>query len=261
MSFVDHLEALRGHLFRCILAIASGAIVVAVFNRFFIKRILMGPLQTDFPTYEALCKLGKALHFNQLCMNGINVQMQSTGVNTQFSMFFSVIIIGGLILAFPFIFYEFWKFIRPALSVEEKSKTKGVLFWVSLLFFLGVLFGYFVIAPYTVNFFANFKIDSAVENRWTVNSYIETLVPIILGAGLAFQLPLVMFFLSKIGIVSSSFLKNKRKYAIVIMLIVAGVITPPDVLSQVVVTVPLAILYEVSIILTKRVEYKKARAL
>lgn len=258
MSFVEHLEALRGHLFRSVIAIAAGAVVVGVYNSFFIKRILMGPLNADFPTYGFLCRIGNYLHLKQLCMSGVAVKMQSTGVSTQFSMFFSVILIGGFILAFPFVFYEFWKFIKPALTKKEAQNTGGVIFWVSLLFFLGVLFGYFVIAPYTVNFFANFQIDAIVENRWTVNSYIDTLIPLIFGTGLAFQLPLAMFFLCKIGVVSSSFLKRKRKFAIVIMLIVAGVITPPDILSQVVVTLPLLVLYEISIIITRSIERKKA---
>jgi sec-independent protein translocase protein TatC len=257
MSFMDHLDALRGHLFRSAIAIAIGAIFVGIYNNFFVKRVLMGPTHADFPTYGLLCRIGNALHLKDLCMQGIGIKMQSTDVSTQFSMFFSVVLIGGFIIAFPFVFWEFWRFIKPALKPKELRSTRGVIFWVSLLFFLGVLFGYFVIAPYTVNFFANFQLDSSIENRWTINSYVDTLVPLILGTGLAFQLPLAMFFLSKIGIVTASFLRRKRKHAIVIMLIVAGVITPPDVLSQVVVTLPLVLLYEVSIVLAKRVEKAK----
>ena len=257
MSFVEHLDALRGHLFRAVIAIVIGAVFVGIYNDFFISHVLMGPTHADFPSYRFLCKLGNAIHVNDLCMKGIGIRMQSTGVNTQFSMFFSVVLIGGFIIAFPFIFWEFWKFIRPALNKNELKRTRGVIFWVSLLFFLGVLFGYFIIAPYTVNFFANFQLDEQIENRWTINSYIDTLVPLILGTGLAFQLPLAMLFLTKIGIVNSTFLKKKRRHAIVIMLIIAGVITPPDVLSQIVVTLPLVILYEVSIILSKKVELRR----
>jgi sec-independent protein translocase protein TatC len=187
-------------------------------------------------------------------MEGIGVKMQSTSVSGQFSVFFNAVLIGGLILAFPYVFLQFWNFTKPALTKKELRNTRGVIFWVSLLFFLGVFFGYFVIAPYTVNFFANFQLDVNIENRWTITSYINTLIPLILGTGLAFQLPLAMYFLTKIGIVSSSFLKKYRKHAYVIMLIVAGVITPPDMLSQVIVTLPLVLLYEVSIILAKRVE-------
>jgi len=254
MSFIDHLEALRGHLFRSVIAIVLGGIVIGVYNDFFIKKVLMGPTHSDFPTYIWLCKTGKSLGLgNSLCMDEIGVKMQSTSVSGQFSMFFTVIIIGGIILAFPYIFYEFWRFIKPALTKKELGNTRGVIFFVSLLFFSGVLFGYFVIAPYTVNFFANFQLDETIVNQWTITSYIDTLIPLILGTGLAFQLPLVMFFLSKIGLVTPVYLRKMRKYAIVIIVIVAGVITPPDVISQVIVSLPLLLLYEVSILLSARV--------
>lgn len=257
MSFIDHLEVLRGHLFRSVIAIAAGAIIVGVFHNFFVKGILMGPTHSDFPTYKILCKIGKALNIKKLCMEGIGVKMQSTSVSGQFSVFFNVILIGGFIIAFPYIFHQFWKFVKPALTRKELRNTRGVIFWVSLLFFMGVLFGYFVIAPYTVNFFANFQLDENIENRWTITSYLDTLVPLILGTGLAFQLPLAIHFLAKIGIVTSKFLRKYRKHAIVIMLIVAGIITPPDMLSQIVVTFPLVLLYEISIGLAKKVERQK----
>src|SRR6478672_5382836 len=259
MSFVDHLEELRGHLFRSVIAIVVGGIVVGLNRNFFIKKVLMGPTHGDFPTYNWLCKLGQGLGMgNTLCMKQIGVHMQSTSVSGQFSMFFTVIIIGGIIIAFPYIFWEFWKFIKPALTQKELSRTRGVVFWVSMLFFLGVAFGYFVIAPYTVNFFANFQLDETIVNQWTISSYVDTLIPLILGTGLAFQLPLVMYFLAKIGIVNPTWLRSVRKYAIVIIVIVAGVITPPDVISQIIVSVPLLILYEVSIWLTARVAREKA---
>ncbi|HEV7621930.1 MAG TPA: twin-arginine translocase subunit TatC [Flavisolibacter sp.] len=256
MTFIDHLEILRGHLFRSALAIAVGAVVVGVYNKFFIKGVLMGPTHDEFPTYRILCSLGRSLHIDRLCMKGIGIKMQSTAVSGQFTVFFNVVLIGGFIIAFPFVFWEFWKFIKPALTKKELRNTRGVIFWVSFLFFVGVFFGYFVIAPYTVSFFANFQLDTNIENRWTITSYLDTLIPLILGTGLAFQLPLVMFFLSKVGIVSAAFLRKYRKHAIVIMLVIAGVITPPDVLSQIIVTLPLILLYEVSIVLAKNVEKK-----
>ena len=255
MSFVDHLEDLRGHLFRSVIAVVIGGIIVGVYNDFFIKKVLMGPTHSDFPTYGWLCNISKSLNLGDaLCMSSISVKMQSTSVSGQFGMFFTVLIIGGIIMAFPYIFWEFWRFIRPALTKKELSQTRGVIFWVSLLFFAGVFFGYFVIAPYTVNFFANFQLDESIVNQWTINSYIDTLIPLILGTGLAFQLPLVVFFLSKLGMVTPDFLRKSRKYAIVIIVIVAGVITPPDVISQLVVSFPLLILYEVSIWLSARVK-------
>jgi sec-independent protein translocase protein TatC len=255
MSFIDHLDVLRAHLIRSVIAIVVGAAIVAYFNKFFVGKVVMGPTHSDFPTYNWLCRIGRKLNLGDaLCMKEIGVQMQNTNVSGQFSMFFTVIIIGGLIISFPYVFWEFWRFIKPALTKKELAKTRGVIFWVSLLFFTGVAFGYFVIAPYTVNFFSNFQLDENIENRWTITSYIDTLVPLILGTGLAFQLPLVMFFLSRIGIVDSQFLRKGRKYAIVIIVIVSGIITPPDVVSQIVISMPLLLLYEVSICLTARVE-------
>jgi sec-independent protein translocase protein TatC len=211
MSFVDHLDVLRAHLFRSVLSIVAGAAIVAYFNKFFVGKVLMGPTHSDFPTYNWLCRIGRSLNLGDaLCMKEIGVQMQNTNVSGQFSMFFTVIIVGGIIISFPYVFWEFWRFIKPGLSKKELAKTRGVIFWVSLLFFTGVGFGYFIIAPYTVNFFSNFQLDASIENRWTITSYIDTLVPLILGTGLAFQLPLVMFFLSRIGIVNSCLPPSKE---------------------------------------------------
>ena len=259
MSFIDHLEVLRGHLFRSALAIAAGAIVFIVYDDFIVKKVLMGPTHADFPTYKLLCDFGRSVGFgDKMCMKEIGLKMQSTSVSGQFSMYFTLIFVGGIIVAFPYIFWEFWRFVKPALTKKELSKTRGVIFWVSLLFFSGILFGYFIIAPYTVNFFATFQLDENIENIWTITSYIDTLVPLILGTGLAFQLPLVMFFLAKVGLMSPDFLRRNRKYAIIIILILAGIITPPDVISQVICTIPLMLLYEISIWLTAKVQKEQA---
>lgn len=259
MSFVDHLEVLRGHLFRSVLAILAGAIVIAIFKDFFVKKVLLGPTHADFPTYGVICNIGKAINMEEaLCMSGLNIQMQSTGVATQFSTFISIMLIGGIVIAFPYIFWEFWRFVKPALTRKELQNTRGLIFWVSFLFFLGVFFGFFVIAPYTLNFFGSFQLDENIENRWTIASYFDTMIPLILGTGLAFQLPLLMILLAKIGVVSGSFLRKQRKYAIVIILIVAAVITPgPDVISQMTVAVPLYLLFEISIVLTRRIEKRE----
>lgn len=256
MSFIDHLEVLRGHLFRSVLAIVIGAVIVAIYQSFFIKRVLLGPTRSDFPTYSFFCRIGRALHLEKaLCMQGIGIKMQSTSVAGQFSTFISILLIGGIIIAFPYIFYEFWRFIRPALTKKELKSTRGVIFWVSFLFFLGVFFGYFVIAPYTLNFFGNFQLDENIENRWQLSSYFDTMIPLILGTGLAFQLPLVMLVLAKIGIVSADYLRRMWKYAVILILVIAAIITPgPDVVSQMTVAIPLLILYGVSILLAKRVE-------
>jgi sec-independent protein translocase protein TatC len=251
---------LRGHLFRSVVAVAIGAVVAGIYNRFIIKSILLGPTHNDFPTYPIICSIGKSLNLgNALCMEGIQLKLQSTQVSGQFSMWFTVVLVSGLILAFPYVFYQFWSFIKPALTKKELNRTRGVIFWVSFLFFTGVLFGYFVVAPYALNFFFHFQLDEIVENIWTINSYIDMMLPLVLGSGLAFQLPLVIYFLAKIGIVTAAYLRKMVKYAVVIIFIVAGIITPgPDVVSQLAVAIPLLLLYFISILLAARVDKQRA---
>jgi len=260
MSFIDHLEELRGHLFKSVVAVAIGAVIAGIYNRFIIKNVLLGPTHNDFPTYGIICRIGKSLNLGDaLCMGGISLKLQSTNVSGQFSMWFTVVLVSGLIIAFPYVFYQFWNFIRPALTKKELNRTRGVIFWVSFLFFTGVCFGYFVVAPYALNFFYHFQLDEIVENIWTINSYIDMMLPLVLGSGLAFQLPLVIFFLAKIGIVTAEYLRKMIKYAIVIIFIVAGVITPgPDVVSQLAVAIPLLLLYFISILLAARVDKQRA---
>jgi sec-independent protein translocase protein TatC len=258
MSFFQHLDVLRGHLFKSAIAVTLGAILVAIYKNIIVHKILMGPTYPDFATYTFLCHLGGQLHIgDKLCLSPINIKMISTEVAGQFGVYFNIILIGGFVIAFPYVFWQFWKFVRPALTAKELSNTRGVIFWVSLLFFLGICFGYFVIAPYTINFFSNFSLDDNIDNRWTIGSYFNTIVPLILGSGLAFQLPLVLFFLAKADVVSAKYLRKVRKYAYLIITILAGIVTPPDMLSQIICTVPLVILYEISILLCVKVEKKR----
>jgi sec-independent protein translocase protein TatC len=258
MTFFDHIDELRKHLFRSAIAIVIGAIRVHIYNNFIVQKVLMGPTHPDFPTYTMLCKLGQKLNLgNSLCLNEINVNMQSNTVAGQFGVYVNILLIGGLIVAFPYVFWQFWKFIKPALKTNELNSTRGVIFWVSTLFFIGVLFGYFIVAPYTINFFANFSIDENIKNIWTLASYFSTIVPLILGSGLAFQLPLVLYFLAKVDVISVAFLKKYRKHAILIIVIATSAITPPDMLSTIICSIPLVLLYEISIILCKNVEKKK----
>jgi sec-independent protein translocase protein TatC len=243
MSFIEHIDELRKHLFRSVIAIILGAIVVHIFNEFIVSKILMGPTHSDFPTYTYLCKLGQKLSLgDMMCLSEIKVNMQSNSVAGQLSVYVNVLIIGGLIVAFPYVFWQFWKFIKPALKTNELKRTKGVIFWVS-----------------TVNFFANFSIDNNIQNIWTISSYFSTIVPLILGSGIAFQLPLVLYFLAKIDVISVAFLKKYRRHAIVIIVIAVSAITPPDMLSTIICSIPLVLLYEVSIMLCKRVEKQKLK--
>ena len=260
MSFIDHLEVLRKHLFRSVLFIVLGMIVAGIYNDFIVDKIVLGPIHEDFVTFKKICEWGRQIGLgDKMCIGKIGVTMQNVDTTGQVSLFFTSMFVTGFILAFPLVFREFWKFVKPALTKNELKKTRGVIFWVSFLFFTGVLFGYFILMPFSMNFLATFTMSDSIQNIWTIKSYINTMMPLVLGSGLAFQMPLVMFFLAKIGIVSGSFLRKNRRYAIVVILIVAAIITPPDVISQIVVTLPLWLLYEISIVLAARVEKEKAR--
>ena len=260
MSFIDHLDVLRRHLFRSVLFIVAGMIVAGFYNDFIIDQIVLGPIHEDFVTFRKICVWGHAIGLgDKMCIGKIEVSMQNVDTTGNVSLFFTSMFVSGFILAFPFVFREFWKFIKPALTNNELKKTRGVIFWVSLLFFVGVLFGYYILMPFSMNFLATFTLSDSIENNWTIKSYIGTMMPLVLGSGLAFQMPLVMFFLAKIGIITGTFLRKNRRYAIVVILIIAAIITPPDVISQIVVTLPLWLLYEISIVLASRVEKQKAK--
>jgi sec-independent protein translocase protein TatC len=254
MSFIDHLEALRWHIMRALVAVLIGAIVVFVKMEFFFGEIVMGPANKDFITYKVLCRFSHWIGMGDaMCMEDIKLKLISTQMSSQFMMSFTIAFVGGFIVAFPYVFWEFWRFVRPALTDKEVKRTRGMIFWVSLLFFSGVAFGYFLIAPYTVNFFAAYTLSPNIANTFTVADYIDNIVSLVLGTGIVFQLPLAVYFLAKMGILTASFLRNYRRFAIVIILILAAVITPPDVISQLIVTVPLWLLYEISIGIAARV--------
>lgn len=260
MSFIDHLEELRGHLFRSAIAVVIGMVITGIYSKFIIDKIVLGPIHNDFVTFRKICEFGKLIGLgDKLCISKIGVTMQNVDTTGQVSLFFTSLFVGGFVLAFPFVFREFWNFVKPALTKNELKKTRGVVFWVSFLFFTGTLFGYFFLMPFSMNFLANFSMSDTIQNIWTIKSYINTMMPLVLGSGLAFQMPLVIFFLSKIGLVTAKFLRTNRRYAIVVILIIAAIITPPDVISQSVVTLPLWLLYEISILLASRVEKEKAK--
>jgi sec-independent protein translocase protein TatC len=259
MTFLDHLEALRWHILRAAIAVMVGSAIMFIKMDFIFETLIMGPSRKEFISYKWLCKVGHLLGLGErMCMGDIQMKLQSTVMSEQFMMTFSIGFIGGLILAFPYMIWELWRFVKPALSSKEVKRTRGIVLWVSLLFFTGVLFGYFIIAPYTINFFASYKLSALIETRPTISDYIDNITQIVLGTGLVFQLPLVVYFLSKIGLITPAFLRKYRKFALVIILIVAAIITPADIMSQLIVTIPLWILYEVSIGISGRVAKQRA---
>ncbi|MEO5999710.1 MAG: twin-arginine translocase subunit TatC [Chitinophagaceae bacterium] len=254
MSFIDHLEELRWHIMRSVIALLIGMVVVFVNMDFFFSKIVMGPANKDFITYQLLCKISHSVGLgNKMCLDEISLKLISTEMSSQFMMSFTIAMVGGFIVVFPYVFWEFWRFTKPALTEKEQRKTRGVIFWVSFLFFLGIGFGYYLIAPYTVNFFASYTLDPSIANTFTVSDYIDNIVSLVVGSGIVFQLPLVVYFFSKVGLLTPAFLKSNRKYAFVIILIIASIITPPDVVSQMIVTIPLLLLYEISIWISAKV--------
>ena len=253
MSFIDHLEALRWHLIRAVIAVIIGAIVFFIFIYDITDKIIMGPTKPDFVTVKWFCWLGKQLHVDSLCFQMAEVKFQETQMASQFMATFTIAFMGGLIVAFPYIFWEIWKFVKPALSEKEKKSSRGIIFWVSLLFFLGCAFGYYVLTPFMVNFYATYKLADNIDIKPTFSNYLDNLVYTTVGIGLLFQMPLLILLLAKAGIITATFLKKYRRHAFVIIIIAAAIITPTtDPISLALVTVPLYVLFEISISLAQK---------
>ena len=248
MSFLQHLEELRWRLVRSAIAVIIFGTVIWFYQEKIMNEIFLKMVNKDFITFKLLCK------FFGVCVGDIPVKMQSMTVSGQFSYALMLSIMGGVVLAFPFIFYQIWSFVKPGLKFTEKKMARGIVFYVSFLFFLGIAFGYFVVAPLSIQFFGTFTMSSQIENIFTINSYMSTVISTVFYTGLFFLLPIVSYFLTKIGLFDSAFLIMYRKHAIVAILILSAIITPPDVLSQVIVSIPILILYEVGIYVAKRVE-------
>ena len=255
MSFIDHLEVLRGTIVRSAAAILVMALVIFIKRDWIMDNVITGPIQPDFITYRLFCEFSQWAGLgNALCMPAVKVTMQSTTFGGQFLSSISMAIVGGIITAFPFIFYQFWSFIKPALKERELSNTRFMIFWVSFFFFLGAAFGFFILGPFTFNFLASFQLGTknVITTMPTFADYLDNLTNLILGCGIAFELPVLAFLLTKIGIVTPKFLSGARKYAAVVILIVAAFITPsPDWYSQLLVFIPLYSLFELSIIVSR----------
>ncbi|WP_405226445.1 twin-arginine translocase subunit TatC [Dokdonia sp. Asnod1-B02] len=262
MSFLDHLEELRWHLIRATLAVIIIATVAFIFKGTLFE-IVFGPQNPDFVSYDILCKISQFFGAEKGCIadGDMDFIIQSRKVAGQFSAAIWTSIMAGVVIGFPYILYEFWKFISPGLYENERKSSKGFIVVASFLFFLGAAFGYFVVAPLSINFLATFKISDAVQNEFDIDSFIGLVRASVLASGLIFELPIIMYFLTKIGLVTPEFLKKNRKYALVIVLILAAIITPPDISTQVIVAVPIIILYEVSIFISRGVIRREKRRL
>jgi sec-independent protein translocase protein TatC len=247
MQFLDHLEALRWHLVRSAAAIVIFALAAFLNPEILFDKIILGAKNPDFLTYRWLCRLSDIFSFD-LCIKEIPFGLINIDISGQFTTHLYTAFIAGFIMAFPYFIWEMWRFIKPALSQKEKQYSRGVVFFSSLLFISGVLFGYYIISPLSINFLGSYRISAQVANQISLSSYISTVTILTLSSGVVFELPVVIYFLSKVGLVTPQFLRNYRKHSMVIILIIAALITPsPDITSQVLVAIPLFLLYEIGI--------------
>lgn len=259
MSFLNHLEVLRWTLIRSSLAVFVFGMVAFTMKDFIFNKILLAPKSPDFITYRFLCSVSKSLGTDGLCIDNIPFIVQSRTMAGQFSAHIWTSLAFGFILAFPYIIYEVWKFLKPALYETEKKSARSFIIVTSVLFFIGILFGYYVITPLSVNFLGSYQVADEVKNNFDLSSYTGLLKASCLSSGFIFELPIIIYFLTKLGLVTPEFLKKYRKYALVLVLILAAVITPPDIISQVIVAIPMIILYETSIRISQIIVRKEAK--
>tara|TARA_B100000524_G_scaffold95111_2_gene44961 strand:+ start:7639 stop:8439 length:801 start_codon:yes stop_codon:yes gene_type:complete len=247
MSFIEHLEELRWRLVRSAIAVILIGIVIWTFQEWIMNNVFMSMKKKDFFSFRIMCD------YLGTCVEDIPVQLQSMTVSGQFGYALMMSFMGGLVMGFPFIFYQIWAFLKPGLKFGEKKMAKGIVFYVSFLFFLGILFGYFVVAPLSIQFFGSYQISSEIRNDFTISSYMSMILSTVFYTGIFFLLPVVTYILTRIGVLTPDFLIKYRKHAIVGILILSAIITPPDIISQVIVSIPIFILYEIGILIAKRV--------
>lgn len=254
MSFLDHLEDLRWHLLRATAAVMVAAGCAFLAKNFIFDYILFGPKNTHFITYQLLCDFSKLIGMDEsFCINEMPFRIQSRTLSGQFSAHIWTSITAGFIVAFPYVIFQFWKFISPALYQNERRAARGFIFLSSLLFFIGVLFGYFVITPLSINFLGTYTVSSEVFNDFDLSSYISLIRTSVIASGMIFELPILVYFLTKIGLITPAFLRKYRKISLVLVLLLSAIITPPDIASQIIVAIPILGLYEVSIFISKMV--------
>ena len=253
MSFLDHLEELRWHIIRSLIAIVVFAIAAFISKEIVFGMVILGPSNADFWTFRTLCELSSSIGVEAFCIDELPFIIQSRQMTGQFMMHITSSFVVGLILAFPYAFWEIWRFVKPGLYPRERRAARGATFYVSILFILGVLFGYFVIAPISVYFLTNYQIDPSILNEIDIISYVSLVTTLVLACALLFQLPVLVFFLTKAGLVTPALMKQYRRHAVVAILILGAIVTPPDVFSQVLIAIPLILLYQISILISKRV--------
>ena len=254
MSFLEHLEDLRWHLLRSIVAILIAALAAFLAKNFVFDVLLFGPKKTDFLTYKLLCQVSNLLGFDDsFCITELPFRIQSRTMAGQFSAHIWTSITLGFVVAFPYVIYQFWNFISPGLYTHEKRTASGFISISSLLFFTGVLFGYYVVTPLSIRFLGTYTVSAEIFNDFDLNSYTALVRASVLASGLIFELPILVYFLTKVGLITPELMRKYRKIALVMVMFLSAVITPPDVASQIIVAIPVLILYELSIFISKRV--------
>ena len=261
MSFLEHLEELRWHIIRSLAAIFVFAIIAFLAKDIVFGKIILGPSRADFWTYQMFCKIGHLTGTDAFCIDSLPFIIQNRKMTAQFTLHLTSSFVIGLILAFPYAFWELWRFVKPGLYPREKKVSRGAVFFVSLLFISGVLFGYFIITPISINFLSHYQLDPSISNEIDLSSYISTLMMLVLASGLMFQLPVVVFFLTKAGIITPEILITYRKHAVIVILVLSALLTPPDVVSQILMAFPLLFLYQISILISKRIVKQEKKLL
>lgn len=261
MPFLAHLEIFRKHIIRAAISVVACAITAGIFHFEIMEYVLLGPSKPDFVTFRWMCEAGNYWGSDVLCIGDIPLELQNRKPFGQLAALFSLSIIFGLITSFPFVFHQIWSFVKPGLYTGEKRTTRFVTFFVSLLFFMGVTFAYYIIIPLAINFLTKFQIHYMVDNVFDVTSFINFILMVTVATGLMFQLPIAVFYLSKVGIVTPKLMKAYQKHAIVVILLVAAIITPPDAITQIGIGIPIFGLYLISIKISARVEKKRLKEL
>lgn len=261
MSFLDHLEALRWHIIRSVIAIVVFATLAYIYSDFIWNSIMLPPKSPDFWTSRMIIKLTNLFGIHSDGLNTKPLQLINFDMAGQFNVDVWTAIVAGFIIASPYVVYQFWSFIKPALYENERRYASGAVLIMTALFLTGDLFGYYLIAPFSIDWLAGYSISDQVVNQINIHSYISMITSIVLSGGIAFELPVVVYFLSKVGLLSPRFLKKYRRHSYVVLLIIAAIITPPDVLSQTIVSIPLILLYEISIFISARVDKANKRKL
>ncbi|MFZ4262617.1 twin-arginine translocase subunit TatC [Sphingobacterium sp. HJSM2_6] len=261
MSFFDHLEILRWHIIRAVIVIICLAIFFFTYIDFIFEHIIMGPKNLDFWTYQMMCKVGNALNLEGFCVEKIPFHLINTDLGGQFMLQINSCLLLSFAAGFPYLLFEVWLFIKPALTVVERRSAQGFVLYATILFVIGALFGYYIVVPLSVNFLANVSVSDLIDNQIRIDNYLSTIATLTLGCGIVFLLPILVFILSKIGIMTPEFMRASRRYAVVIILIIAAIITPTaDILTLLTVSAPMFILYEVSIMVSSNVKKRKVQA-